>query len=110
MDYVIVSIMIVIMVWWRTNYDVFIVSKLQKLLLVGLAIIAAVSADVSHLKEANNDSAQNGYNYDAPSSSFNDNNAVLPENDYLPPTGSPAAPGKHFMELWKCHWISNEKC
>lgn len=53
--------------------------NLQKSFLVGLAIIAAVGADVSHL------ASQQGYNYEQPSPSFNDVAAVLPENDYLPP-------------------------
>lgn len=38
---------------------------LQKVFIVGLAIIAAVSADVSHL-------AEKGYNYPEPNPSFHD--------------------------------------
>lgn len=42
---------------------------LQKLFLVGLAIIAAVSADVSHLNH--------GYNYPQPNPTFNDGSDQL---------------------------------
>lgn len=56
---------------------------LQKLFLVGLAVIAAVGADVSHLSE-------NGYNYPQPSKSFSDELSQQPQpsnnQQYLPPT------------------------
>lgn len=54
--------------------------------MVGLAVIAAVSADVSHLQ-----GGSNGYNYPQPSPSFNDEQLALPEppkpvnQKYLPP-------------------------
>lgn len=51
---------------------------LQKLFLVGLAVIAAVNADVSHL-------FNKGYNYQQPSQSFSDQ-LSLP----LPPAPAPA--------------------
>lgn len=58
------------------------------MLLLVLAVIAAVSADVSHLQPE-------GYNYPQPSPSFNDEQSVepapapapKPTETYLPPQG-----------------------
>lgn len=60
--------------------------NLQKLFLAGLAIIAAVSADVSHLNLGN------GYNYPQPSPSFHEE-LSLP----IAPPPAPAPPVSVFL-------------